>query len=67
MGDGEEELAACLPPGLLQFLGRWFRRTVNDLSGVYRGVSDNEVDDLSSQFGRVRMLDGEGKAAKYTR
>lgn len=67
MVGGEEVLAACLPPGLLEFLGRWFRMTVNDLSGVYRGVTDNEVDDLSSQFGRVRMLDGEGKVAKDTR
>jgi hypothetical protein len=65
--DGDEELAECLPPGLLEFLGRWFRRTVNDLSGVYRGVTDNEVDDLSSQFGRVRMLDGEGMAVKGAR
>ena len=64
---GEEELADCLPPGLLEFLGRWFRRTVNDLSGVYRGVTDNEVDDLSSQFGRVRMRNDEGKPKKATR
>ena len=53
MGDGGEE---CLPSGLLEFLGWWFRRAVNDLSGVYRGVTENEVDDLSSRFGRARML-----------
>ncbi|GAB7323612.1 hypothetical protein MBLNU13_g07102t1 [Cladosporium sp. NU13] len=65
MGDGE--LAGCLPPGLLEFLDRWFGRTVNDLSGVYREVMDNEVDDLSSRFGRVRMLNEEDKAAKAAR
>lgn len=65
--DGEEELAACLPPGLLKFLGKWLRRTVNDLSGVYRGVTDNEVDDLSSRFGRVRVLNEDDQIAKNTR
>jgi hypothetical protein len=55
--DGEEELAACLAPGLLGFLAWWLKRAVNDLSGVYRGVTDNEVDDLSSRLGQARMLD----------
>lgn len=64
MVGGEDELAACLPPGLLEFLGKWLRRTVNDLSGVYRGVTDNEVDDLSSRLGRVRVLNEEDQTAK---
>jgi hypothetical protein len=54
--NGEEDLAACLPPGLLEFLGWWLRRAVNDLSGVYRGVMEDEVDDLSSRLGQARML-----------
>ena len=62
MVNRDEELAACLPPGLLEFLARWLRRTVNDLSGVYRGVTHNEFDDLSSRFGRVRMLNEEDKS-----
>ena len=56
MVDVGEDLATGLPPGLLEFLARWLRRAVNDLSGVYRGVTDNEVDDLSSRLGKVRML-----------
>jgi hypothetical protein len=64
MGDGGEE---CLPPGLLEFLGWWLRRAVNDLSGVYRGVTEHEVDDLSSQLGQVRMNNDDGKTAKDTR
>lgn len=66
MVDGEEELADCLPLGLSEFLDRWFRMTVNDASGLHRGVTDDEVNGLSSQFRRVRMPGGEGKVKKDT-
>lgn len=66
MVDGEEESADCLPLGLLEFLDRWFRMTVNDASGLHRGVTDDEVNGLSSQFRRVRMPGGEGKVKKDT-
>lgn len=62
--DGNDELAIYLPPGFFEFLARWLRRTVNDLPGVYRAVTDNEVDDLSSRFGRVRMLNKEVMAVR---
>jgi hypothetical protein len=34
--DGDQDLRTLLPPGLLEFLARWLRRTVNSLSGVSR-------------------------------
>jgi hypothetical protein len=59
----DHDMTAFLPPGLLAFLGKWLRRTVNSLSGL-RYVAADEVDDLSLQLGAVRVSDRESKSMK---
>lgn len=63
-GDGDGEMAAFLPPGLLEFVSKWLTRTVNFLCGVQREVSENDVSDLSAQLGQVRMSDLKSRVAR---
>lgn len=54
-GAGRE--MAELPPGLLEFIERWLRRTVNYLAGAERVVAEEEVEELGALFGGVQMSD----------
>lgn len=64
IGEDDLESTVILPPGLLTFFGKWLRRAVNRLSGLQREVSYDEVDDLSLQFGEVRMCDSESQTMR---
>lgn len=51
----EKTMESSLPPGLLAFVAAWLRRTVNFLSGVQSAVTEDEVEDLTTQLGEVQM------------